>query len=57
MADTSSKTGDLIEIFWSLLLLVCMGLVVVHIAQAARSQMGPATNLIEQTFTTQVSDH
>jgi hypothetical protein len=56
MADTPSKTGDLIEIFWSLLLLVCMGLIVAHVAWASRSQTAPDEDLIGQTFTAQTSD-
>jgi hypothetical protein len=52
MADSPSKLGSIIETLWSLLLLLCMGLVVAHIVWATKSQVGPESKLIEQTYTT-----
>jgi hypothetical protein len=52
MAEPASKIGDLIEIVWSLLILLCMSLALAHVAWAARSQTASDTSLIEQTFTT-----
>ena len=52
MAGSPPKIGSIIETIWSLLLLLCMGLVVAHIIWATKAQVGPESTLIEQTYTT-----
>ena len=39
------------ELLWSILLLVCMGLALAHIVSATRAQSSSGENVIEQTFT------
>jgi len=52
MADRASKASGLIETFWSLLLLGCMGLALAHIVSSVQAQSGPDEEIIERTFTT-----
>jgi hypothetical protein len=52
MAKSSSKTSDLTETLWTVLLLACLGLAFAHIVAATRTQSASGKNVIEQTFTT-----
>jgi hypothetical protein len=51
MANDSSKTGRLTETLWSVLMLICIGLVVLHLANAVRAERAPDETLIQRTFT------
>lgn len=51
MANHSSKTSRLSETLWSVLMLVCIGLVVLHLANAVRAERAPDETLIQRTFT------
>lgn len=51
MAQTPSKTSCLSETVWSVLMLICVGLIVLHLADAVSSQSRPDESLIERTFT------
>ena len=51
MAQTPSKTSRLSDTVWSVLMLICVGLIVMHLADAVRSQAEPDESLIERTFT------
>ncbi len=51
MATTTSKTGRLSETLWSVLMLICIGLLVVHLATAVSNQTSPDETLVERTFT------
>ncbi len=51
MEQAKSKTGRLSETMWSVLMLICMGLVVLHLANAVRAQRAPDESLIQRTFT------
>ncbi len=51
MEQAKSKTGRLSETVWSVLMLICMGLVVLHLANAVRAQRAPDETLIQRTFT------
>ncbi len=52
MAHHPSKIGNLIETFWSLLRIACIGLAAAHVMTSACAQSIDDNNLIEQTFTT-----
>lgn len=52
MAKSSSKTGRLSETLWAVLMLICIGLVVLHLVDAVRAQSDRDESLIERTFTT-----
>ena len=51
MAKSSSKADRLKETVWAILILVCMGLVVLHLVHAVRSQSDRDESLVERTFT------
>ncbi len=51
MAQTPSKAGRLKETVWSVLMLICVGLIVLHLVDAVRSQGAQEDTLIERTFT------
>ena len=51
MAKSSSQTSRLSETVFSLLMLICIGLVVLHLAAAVRAQSDPDESLIQRTFT------
>jgi hypothetical protein len=51
MARNSSQAGRLSETLWSVLMLICVGLVVLHLANAVRAQRAPDETLIQRTFT------
>ena len=54
MAETETKTtaGKLMRTFWSVLVLLCIGLLAAHLVAAMRSSEGPEMDVIDQTFTT-----
>lgn len=52
MAKTASPTSNLIPTFWSVLLLICVGLVLGHLITAVQSETGPEADLMDRTFTT-----
>lgn len=51
MAENSSKTSRLRETVWAILMLICMGLVVLHLVEAVQPQSVQDEGLIERTFT------
>ena len=51
MAEAWSKISNLGPILWSVLFLVCIGLVVAHLVTASLEQLNPEQGLIERTFT------
>ncbi len=56
MATTNSKTGRLSETLWSVLMLICIGLIGLHLATAVADQTSPDETLIDRTFTSVPAD-
>ena len=55
MAKGSSRTRGVGPTLWSLLLMACVMLVVLHLVQVVRSETSEGEDLIESTFTTSVA--
>jgi hypothetical protein len=52
MAEGSSGTRGVGPTLWSLVLMACVILVVLHLAQVVRSDTSEGEDLVESTFTT-----
>jgi len=52
MAQSSPGTRGVGPTLWSLLLMACVILVVLHLANAVRSEASGGEDLLESTFTT-----